>query len=210
MIKKIKPSKSSATRGSESIGKELGEIIEKKGSKIGRPREISKEICEELSLRLIHVGSLRQVCKADDMPCRRSVFNWLSKAEGNDAPQIYRDFLHQYEAAREWAIDFSFDELEHQLREIALVPVMVNDKETGELIPLVVKGEVIKIPTSLSIAMAKLHWAAYKWKVARENPKKYGDKIRQEHAVKDGTKLSIPVGTEIYVSPGDVSQGGVD
>jgi hypothetical protein len=119
-------------------------ITKKQGSKLGRPRVISKEICEELCPRLIHVGSLRQVCKADDMPCRRSVFNWLSKAEGNDAPQIYRDFLHQYEAAREWAIDSSFDELEHQLREIALVPVMVNDKETGEQIPLVVNGEVIK------------------------------------------------------------------
>jgi hypothetical protein len=169
-----------------------------------RPSEIDPKVCTELCERLIHFGSLRKVCLADDMPSKTTVFNWIAKARETGAQQIYIDFLDQYEMAKEMAVDYSFDELRYELEEIAMVPVMVPDTESGLLTALVIKGEVVKAPTSQSIAMANLHFNAYKWKSARENPKKYGDKIQQEHGLKPGTSLSIPMMTEYYVSPGDV------
>jgi hypothetical protein len=171
---------------------------------MGRPSEIDSNVCTELCVRLIHFGSLRKVCLADDMPSKTTVFNWIAKARETGAQQIYIDFLDQYEMAKEMAVDYSFDELRYELEEIAMVPVMVPDTESGLLTALVIKGEVVKAPTSQSIAMANLHFNAYKWKSARENPKKYGDKIQQEHGLKPGTSLSIPMMTEYYVSPGDV------
>jgi hypothetical protein len=171
---------------------------------MGRPSEIDPKVCTELCERLIHFGSLRKVCLADDMPSKTTVFNWIAKARETGAQQIYIDFLDQYEMAKEMAVDYSFDELRYELEEIAMVPVMVPDTESGLLTALVIKGEVVKASTSQSIAMANLHFNAYKWKSARENPKKYGDKIQQEHGLKPGTSLSIPMMTEYYVSPGDV------
>jgi hypothetical protein len=171
---------------------------------MGRPSEIDTKVCTELCERLIHFGSLRQVCLADDMPDKSTVFNWIAKAKETNAKQIYIDFLDQYEMAKEMAVDYSFDEIRYELEEIMMVPVMAPDKESGLLVPFVVKGEVVKSPTSISIAMANLHFKAYTWKSARENPKKYGDKIHQEHGLKPGTSLSIPMMTEYYVSPGDV------
>jgi hypothetical protein len=174
---------------------------------MGRPSEIDSNVCTELCERLIHFGSLRKVCLADDMPSKTTVFNWIAKARETGAQQIYIDFLDQYEMAKEMAVDYSFDELRYELEEIAMIPIMVPDIESGLLTALVVNGEVIKQPTSTSIAMANLHFNAYKWKSARETPKKYGDKIQQEHDLKPGTSLSIPMMTEYYVSPGDVLLG---
>jgi hypothetical protein len=42
---------------------------------MGRPSEIDPKVCTELCERLIHFGSLRKVCMADDMPDKSSVFS---------------------------------------------------------------------------------------------------------------------------------------
>ena len=171
---------------------------------MGRPSEIDTKVCTELCERLIHFGSLRQVCLADDMPDKSTVFNWIAKARETNAKQIYIDFLDQYEMAKEMAVDYSFDELGHQLSEMVMHTVFVEDPKTGKEIPLVINGEIIKAPSPVGVSIANLHFKAYAWKSARENPKKYGDKIQQEHGLKPGTSLSIPMMTEYYVSPGDV------
>jgi hypothetical protein len=71
---------------------------------MGRPSEIDSNVCTELCERLIHFGSLRKVCMADDMPDKSSVFHWIAKAKETGAKQIYIDFLDQYEMAKEMAV----------------------------------------------------------------------------------------------------------
>jgi hypothetical protein len=86
--------------------------------------------------------------------------------------KVVRSLTHQYEAARKWAIDYSCDELLHELNEIALQPVLVDG------FPIEINGEIIRVPTSQSVAKARLYFDMYKWKTARENLKKYGDRTR--------------------------------
>ncbi len=141
-------------------------MTEKK--KKGRPPGLTPELGTEICDRLVRIGSLRSVCEADDMPAKTMIFRWLLKAEIENCDEMYKDFSDQYARARQLSKDYKFDELEHKLKELAEVE--------GEI-----DGEKQKIMTTQSVAFAKLHLDAFKWQSAKENPKKYGDKIEHEH-----------------------------
>jgi hypothetical protein len=59
---------------------------------IGRPSSYTEEKAEEICERLTEGESLLSMCRRDDMPAIRTVFQWLEKNE---------EFAHKYARARE-------------------------------------------------------------------------------------------------------------
>lgn len=70
--------------------------------KVGRPtsytQDIADRVCEQLALG----KSLRTVCKPDDMPCVKTIFNWFRTQDG---------FLQQYERAKEEAAEMMSEDM---------------------------------------------------------------------------------------------------
>lgn len=148
----------------------------KEEKKTGRPPLFSSELGDEICRRLIEIGSLRKVCQADDMPSKTAVFMWLLKAGEKDAPSEYVRFLDQYTRARQISKDYQFDEHWEDIENVARVPVVIDDVPiTGP------DGKPLMTVTAQSVALARLKHDAFKWQSSKENPKKYGDKVQQEH-----------------------------
>lgn len=144
--------------------------------KMGRPTSLTPELGIEICDRLIRVGSLRTVCEDSDMPNKATVFRWLLKAEGENAEQIHKDFSDQYIRAREHSKDFKFDELQHELKEIAEIPMY----DANGMPVLDNDGNQAKAMTTQSVGFAKLTFDAFKWQSSKENPKKYGDRVEHD------------------------------
>jgi len=142
----------------------------------GRPTSLTPEVGTEICDRLIRIGSLRTVCEDKSLPSKTSVFRWLLKAELEDSDDMYRIFRDQYIRAREHSKDFKFDELHHELKEIAEIPVY----DANGLPVLDNNGKQAMAMTTQSVGFAKLTFDAFKWQSAKENPKKYGDKVEHD------------------------------
>lgn len=125
------------------------------------------EICEEIA----EGKSLRFICQSDDMPNRSNVFRWLADRE---------ELRDQYARAREAAADYYADEI------IEIADDGSRDYSLGENGDTIVDHDVI--------ARARLRVDARKWKASKLAPKKYGDKISQEHTGPDGAALTIVTG----------------
>ncbi len=68
----------------------------------GRPTDYTPELADRLCEQLADGMSMRKVCEADDMPAKRTIFNWLRTNE---------EFLHQYETAKGEAADSMTDDM---------------------------------------------------------------------------------------------------
>jgi hypothetical protein len=148
----------------------------KEEKKPGRPPILTEDMSDKICSRLIELGSLRKVCQEEGMPNKSTVFHWLMKAGEKDAPDILVSFLDQYTRARQFSKDYQFDEHWEDIENIARVPVIIDDVPiTGP------DGKPLMAVTSQSVALARLKHDAFKWQSSKENPKKYGEKVQQEH-----------------------------
>ena len=118
-----------------------------------------KEIVFPLILLSIEDGaSLRATLRRDGMPSSITFYDWIE----NDKQKAL-----QYVHACEKRAEFIFEEI----LEIA--------DETSKDTIYTDKGE---IPNSEWIARSRLKVDARKWMLGKMNPKKYGEKIQQEHS----------------------------
>ena len=142
---------------------------------MGRTSDYSEEIADKICGRMIcgaddRPESLRSICRDDDMPALGTVMRWLAK---------YPEFREQYRAAREAQAEVHQEEL----IEIADnctddVQMLVGSEEDGQ-------GRI----NHSAIARAKLQIDTRRWVMSKMAPKKYGDKIQQEHTGPDGKPL---------------------
>ncbi len=68
----------------------------------GRPTDYTPELADRICEQLADGMSMGKVCEADDMPAKRTIFNWLRTNE---------EFLHQYERAKEESADSMTDDM---------------------------------------------------------------------------------------------------
>jgi hypothetical protein len=146
---------------------------------LGRPSTFTQEIADEICERMADGESLRTICSSNHMPRRSTVFRWLA------ADEAFRD---QYAHACELRTDELFD----QMLEIADTP-QVGTKSVS-------KATGIEITEADMIEHRRLQVEARKWALGKMAPKKYGDKVTQEHtgnlfdsllAAVDGTGLKV-------------------
>ena len=125
---------------------------------VGRPSKYTKELADEICLRLSQGESLRSIVKDNHMPAQANVYVWLIK---------HKDFQEQYTHAREEQAETHADEI-----------VDIAD-ETPETTPVYDKeGNQIDIKLDAGfIQWQKLRIDARKWNASKQRPKKYGDKI---------------------------------
>ena len=125
---------------------------------MGRPTTYTKEIADEICIRLSQGESLRSIVKDNHMPAQSTVYEWLFKK---------KDFAEQYTHAREEQAETHADEI-----------VDIAD-ETPETTPVYDKeGNQIDIKLDAGfIQWQKLRIDARKWNASKQRPKKYGDKI---------------------------------
>jgi hypothetical protein len=112
-------------------------------------------------------NTMERICVADDMPCRKTVYNWLMDAADKDASLELKEFLHRYNIACNIRLDNMFDET-----------LNVAYDESGDLIS---DSNGLK-GNSTKVARDKVKIDTIKWALSKLNPEKYGERIKQEHS----------------------------
>lgn len=86
----------------------LGSIIASKERRkmkdegLGRPTIYSDELADKICNLLAEGKSLNTICKDEDMPCRKTIYNWLDQHE---------IFLHKYAKAKQDSADAHVDSI---------------------------------------------------------------------------------------------------
>ena len=148
---------------------------------MGRPSSFTQEVADEICELMSDGQSLRDICSADNMPRRTTVYRWL------DANEPFRDQYARACEARE-------SELFDQIIEIADTP-QIGTKSVS-------KATGLEITEADMIEHRRLQVEARKWALGKMAPKKYGDKITQEHTGNLFDSLLASVnGTSLKVKP---------
>lgn len=126
---------------------------------IGRPSSYTPEIAARICDRLIEGLSVREVCKADDMPAPSTVFLWLTK---------HPEFSEQYARALEARTDAMADDL-----------LVIADDGTNDWVKNQDGGESYN---GDHVQRSKLRVDARKWLMSKMAPKKYGDRQAIDHS----------------------------
>lgn len=145
----------------------------------GRPTDYNQEIADLICEKLSDGISLREICQADDMPARATVFRWLG---------LHKEFSDQYARAKEEQAEALADEI-----------VAIADDKTGDT---VVTDDGREIANSEFIARSRLRVDARKWVASKLKPKKYGDKVQTEVSGPDGGAQQVKWTVEFVNAPG--------
>lgn len=140
----------------------------------GRPTlytaEMAAEICRLIITADPQTGrpnSVRSICLREDMPHRDTVYGWLL---------VHKDFAALYGKAMELRADQMFDEC----LEIA------DDTSDDKVVHEMEAGAPVETVDREHIARSRLRIDTRKWMAGKMAPKKYGDRLVNEHVGKDG------------------------
>lgn len=137
---------------------------------MGRPSTYSQEVALIICERIADGESLNAICSADDLPGESTVRGWvLDDAQG---------FAAKYARAREVGYERHAEEI------IALA----DTARIGEKRTIKANGEE-EIVTGDMVERTRLQIESRKWILSKMLPKKYGDKVTQEHTGANGGDL---------------------
>jgi len=134
----------------------------------GRPTIYTPELADLICERLACGESMRSVCRDDSMPAMSSVFKWLRENS---------HFSEQYAKAKEESADALVEDMLDIADNQVSQPVLLEGQ------PVVINGEVVKSIDGPSVQHAKLRVDTRKWAASKLKPKKYGEKIQQDHNI---------------------------
>lgn len=144
---------------------------------VGRPTDYTDALALIICERLVDGESLRAICRDEDMPNRSTVFRWLASDE---------EFATKYARARVLCAD-ALEELSQEVADDGTNDWMERrseaEKGAGVMTGWVLNGEHVQ--------RSKLRVSTLQWRASKLNPKKYGDKITQEHSGPDGGPMQI-------------------
>lgn len=147
---------------------------------MGRPSDYTQEIADAICERLADGESLRKICQDEEMPNKSTVFRWLA---------ANKEFCDQYAHAREAQADSLADEI-LDISDDGSCDTYVDDNGNTRT-----DQEVI--------GRSRLRVDARKWLASKMAPKKYGDKVTQEHTGPDGKPVQIEKIERVIVRPSD-------
>lgn len=124
---------------------------------MSRPSEFTQQVADLICSQLAEGLSLRTVCKAEDMPCKATVFNWM---------RTYPTFLDQYARAKEESADALVEEIMDIADEGSNDWMESHDKENPGWRA---NGEAIQ--------RSRLRVDTRKWVASKLKAKKYGEKL---------------------------------
>ena len=138
---------------------------------IGRPSDFSQELADRICAELALGKSLRSVCKSDDTPEISTIFRWLREKE---------EFSKQYAKAKEESADALLEETMDIADDGSNDWMETNDPDNPGYR---INGE--------SIQRSRLRVDTRKWAMSKLKPKKYGEKLTQEHTGPNGGPLEM-------------------
>jgi hypothetical protein len=124
---------------------------------MAKDREYSVAKAIKICNRIANGDSVRKICEDEDMPPKSTVFQWLI-----DHPE----FVTIYEVARDMQADACFDEVLEIADDGRNDWMATNDPDNPGYR---MNGE--------NVARSRVRIDTRKWKLARMNAKKYGDKL---------------------------------
>lgn len=144
---------------------------------MSRPSDYTPEIETQICDLIADGKSLREICRAEEMPSRETVYAWMGK---NLA------FADRYARAVE-------DRAEKLAEEI----LEISDNDSGDFGFKKVRnedGESAEVFIDKdNIQRAKLKVDSRKWIASKLFPKKYGDKVTAEHTGEGGKPIEFAV-----------------
>lgn len=140
--------------------------------KTGRPSKYTEAIASEICSRIAEGQTLRSICRHEHMPSFGTVYRWI---EGDEA------FSARIARAR----DIGYDAIAEDAMAIADTPLIGEEVEIQQGKKKVKRGDMVthrrlQVETRLKL-------------LAKWSPKRYGDKITQEHTGAGGESLSFQV-----------------
>lgn len=137
---------------------------------MARPSDYTQEVADAICNAIADGKSLRDICAADDMPDKATVFRWLGRHD---------DFRDQYARAREEQAEAFADEIVSIADEAELTA-----KQDGE--------EVRIALDATAVARNRLRIDARKWVASKLKPKKYGEKMQLDAVVTSRPAEELP------------------
>lgn len=135
---------------------------------MGRPSVYSQYLADIICGRLTEGDSLRKICRDDDMPCTATIFSWF---------RVYPDFLGQYTRAVQNRVETHVEEM------LEISDDSRNDTQVDD------EGNVIV--NHDHIQRSRLRVDTRKWIASKLKPRKYGEKIVQEHSGPGGKPIEV-------------------
>ena len=149
-------------------------------AEMGRPTKYSEELGKKICKELASGKSLKRICEKKEYPTAKTVYNWLLDKDK-------KDFLHNYESARNIQADLMFDDL------LDIADDGTNDyyvKENKD-------GSIYKALNSEHVQRSRLRVDTRKWYLSKVLPKKYGEKL---DLTSGGERMPAPLLANIDVS----------
>ncbi len=131
---------------------------------VGRPSDYTPELASRICEKLTEGWSVRKICREEWAPNASSVFLWLFNN---------KEFSEQYTKAKEAGADAMQEDLAEIADEAVQMAQDVDPKIAGPIVQAM-----------------KLKADNMKWSMARQKPKKYGDKL---DVTSGGEKLPAPI-----------------
>ena len=129
----------------------------------GRPSKYSEAMANRICEEIADGKTVSEICAAEDMPARSTVFKWLSDHE---------EFSDQYARAREDQVERMADEL-LEIADDGTNDYMERQNDDGSTYE-VFNGEHVQ--------RSRLRVDTRKWLMSKMLPKKYGDKQEVNHS----------------------------
>jgi hypothetical protein len=142
---------------------------------MSRPSDFTPEIASEICERLIEGESLRAICINDDMPSAATVCRWLGK---------HPDFREQYAHARVAQADTLADEM-LDIADDGTNDWMEKKNSEGDVVGVEYNGDAVQ--------RSRLRVDARKWLASKLAPKKYGERVTQEHTGAEGGPVAFTI-----------------
>lgn|SRR3990167_1750905 len=150
----------------------------------GRPTDYSPELADAICERLGQGESMRSVSRDDAMPSMATLFKWL---------RVHPQFLEQYTRAKEESADAMAEDILEIADNEVEQPLIVDG------LPMQVDGQLVMVKDNVSVQHAKLRVDTRKWLMAKMKPKRYGEKVTNEHTGANGGPIETK--TEWVVQP---------
>lgn len=137
----------------------------------GRPTLYTKDLSDAICARLAKGESMRSISRDADMPVTTTLFRWLRENP---------EFKQQYETAKEESADCLAEELVEIADDGRNDWIETNDPDNPGY---KYNGEHVQ--------RSRLRVDARKWIASKLKPKKYGEKISQEHIINGELKTTV-------------------
>lgn len=141
-------------------------MLSPNGKPIGRPSTYSDEMGDHICSRLAVGEPLSKICKDFNYPSLQTVYEWIRK---------HKVFADNYARSKDDAADSMADDI----LTIADEPIPVDEHGRAD---------------SAIVQQQRLRVDARKWIASKLKPKKYGDRITQEHSGPNGQPIQVVTG----------------